>query len=115
VARDIKVAAVDNGTVVPGAYRHAQRQVCVRECEDLSNPAEWLGADEQRRAEIDLEIERKGLALAKQRLREGRSVVAMWYMLPRPLPPPLDTIGTVGGPRVARVTRRDVITPLVAD
>ena len=111
MARDIKVAAADNGTVVSGSYAHAVRQVCIREVEDLSNPFEFLGADEQRRAEINAEIERKGVALANQRLREGRSVVAMWYMLPRPLPPPLDTIGTVGGPRSAPVTADDVITP----
>jgi len=104
MARERRVDKVDSGTRVPCAYEHALRQACIRECEDLSNPFEWLGADEQRRAEI----EAAGVKLAKQRL--GEPVTALWYQLPPGLPAPLNRLGKVGGPRAARVTSNDVVT-----
>jgi len=98
---------------VPGAYEAALRGWCKAE---VTDPLDWLtaSADAASFAEYEREVAVLADLLFDQRF--GEPVIAWWYWLPRPLPPPLQGVGRAAdAPRRFRVIPGDLVEPLTGE
>lgn len=100
----------ENMIYVPGSYEAVLRESCKRE---VSDPRDWLTASAD--AATFAEYEREVAVLADLAFddRFGEPVIAWWYWLPRPLPPPLAGVGhAADAPRQFRVIPGDLVEPV---
>jgi hypothetical protein len=106
----IDKAKRDNMIHVPGSYEAALREACRRE---VMNPVEWLAASGDAATFAEYEREVSVLADLAFDERFGEPVIAWWYWLPRPLPPPLAGVGRAAdAPRQFRVIPGDLVEPM---
>ncbi|OBJ53406.1 hypothetical protein A9W95_18260 [Mycobacterium sp. 1423905.2] len=67
-------------------------------------------------AQHERDVAAQAERLFAQRVGVGKPVIAWWYWLPLPLPPPLDKVGRAAdAPRRLRVTADDMIDPAGRD
>ncbi|MDT5224655.1 MAG: hypothetical protein QOG19_2062 [Mycobacterium sp.] len=107
------VNKVADSVRVPGVYRSVLHEWCRQEIVDSGSYAvRWLSAtdDPVKLAQWESEVTTLAGLLFDERIVLGEPVVAWWYWLPK-LPPPLHRVGRADGPRHARVSADDLVTP----
>jgi hypothetical protein len=106
----VKDVQRDNMIHVPGSYENALLESCKRE---VTDPCDWLtaSADAATFAEYEREVAVLADLLFDERV--GEPVIAWWYWLQRPLPPPLHELGRAAdAPRRFRVIPGDLVEPV---
>ena len=103
-----------DSVLVPGVYRTVLRHWCREQVLNPNNkyPVDCYGAlayEHEEYALWEAEVEAVTDTLLEERVGLGEPIVAWWFWLPLPLPPPLDVMNdrAGGGPRHASVTVDD--------
>jgi hypothetical protein len=97
----------------PGVYTRMLRKACQVEAGDRFGHLALMDTNDPARAAGLREAEKLAGELFNERVGAGEPVIAWWYWLRDagmlPLPEPLDTVGSAGGPRRVLVTVNDRI------
>jgi hypothetical protein len=107
----------DNGIHIKGIYARVLREACRQHVIEESNlMSDWLTASETPEgiAQWESQVTVLSDVLFDERIGLGEPVIAWWYWLPVPLPPPLHRVGrAANAPRRLEVTADDfVIDPV---